>query len=588
MSIQGVNGNVSGVSWEQLLSSLGDVKKTDGVEGKQTFTITNNVDGEVRTVTVSVPDDLEIPQEVDQGTLNGLVDKLVATGLGFTDEQIAQMKDAIADMYAQFEGATSEVAAKSKGHALFDLYALMALMIEVAQSQRDAAREMRTAENLGIQHSIQNQADEQRAAARVGMLVGITCGIASAAASIGTMVAQSFTASAQSKIMAQSGADASKMHVNMMQNVDSVDHAQLQLQKTMENVGDTVATDVVGKFESRVSDAQIGNLRNNLNEATTRAETAKADLPVKQAELEQAQATLDTKTAARDALQARYNELGGDQAYNDARQASLDKQSHIVEQMSAGKAPDQQKIADWDARINAGTEIKAVKAQLDAANREHAAATADVQTKQGNVRIAQEEVTNSATALDKARSDYVGTVRSVAEEYQAKYQEAVDRQAFPPEGATKQELADNVAKAKSEMEMAFAVETDLLAKNGVMTPADRSAMLKELNLKYDTAIQNTYQRTDFKAAERRMTNLSAWNNINQAAGGVAQSTANNLASLRSAEATRTGAKTKKEEEMLDQTKDLFSQEQKLIDQVIQLFTAVVQAENQSMRDAIQA
>ena len=144
------------------------------------------------------------------------------------------------------------------------------------------------------------------------------------------------------------------------------------------------------------------------------------------------------------------------------------------------------------------------------------------------------------------------------------------------------------AKAKKEMEMAFAVETDLLAKNGVMTPADRSAMLKELNLRHDTAVQNTYQRTDFKAAERRITNLAAWNNINQAAGGVAQSTAINLASLRSAEATRTGAMTKKEEEMLDQTKDLFSQEQKLIDQVIQLFTAVVQAENQSMRDAIQA
>ena len=78
------------------------------------------------------------------------------------------------------------------------------------------------------------------------------------------------------------------------------------------------------------------------------------------------------------------------------------------------------------------------------------------------------------------------------------------------------------------------------------------------------------------------------NNINGAIGNVLQSTASNVSAMRSAEATRTGAMTKKEEEMLDQTKDLFSQEQKLIDQVIQLFAAVVQAENQSMRDAIQA
>ena len=586
MSIQGVNGNMSGVSWEQLLSSLGDVKKTDGVDGKQTFTITNNVDGEVRTVTVSVPDDLEIPQEVDQGTLNGLVDKLAATGLGFTDEQIAQMKDAIADMYAQFAGATSEVAAKSKGHALFDLYALMALMIEVAQSQRDAAREMRTAENIGVQISIQNQADEQRAAARVGMIVGITCGIASAAASIGTMIAQSVTASTQSKIMAQSGADASKMHANMMQNVDSVDHAQIQLQKTMDSVGDAVATDVIGKFESRVNDAQVGNLRNNLNEATARVETAQTQLAEKQTALETAQTQLAEKQAAADQAQAAYD--------NNPNKAALEaahaKQQYIREEMSAGRQPSAQRLAEYDATIgNADLEsARASSSALNLAKQELAAAQQNVQTKQGDVRIAQEEVANATTALDKARSDYVGTVRSVAEEYQAKYQEAVDRQAFPPEGATKQELADNVAKAKKEMEMAFAVETDLLSKNGVMTPADRSMMLKELNLKYDTAIQNTYQRTDFKAAERRITNLAAWNNINQAAGGVAQSTATNLASLRSAEATRTGAMTKKEEEMLDQTKDLFSQEQKLIDQVIQLFAAVVQAENQSMRDAIQA
>ena len=40
--------------------------------------------------------------------------------------------------------------------------------------------------------------------------------------------------------------------------------------------------------------------------------------------------------------------------------------------------------------------------------------------------------------------------------------------------------------------------------------------------------------------------------------------------------------------MLDQTKDLFSQEQKVIEQVIQLCQAVIQAESQSMRDAIQA
>ena len=565
MSIQ-VNANAGAVSWEQLLSSLGDVQKTEGVEGKQAFTITSNVDGEVRTVTVSVPDDLEIPEQVDQTTLNGLVDKLAATGLGFTDEHIARMKDAIADMYKTLESATSEVAAKSKGHALFDLYA--------------------TSENIVVQNSIQNQADEQRQAARLGMIIGISCGVASMAVSIGTMIGQSFAASSQSKIMAQSGAESAQLHTNMLQNVDNPAHAQQQLQSTIAKVGDGVATEVVGKFESRVNDAQAGNLRNNLNEASLRLETAKETLTAKQAELETAQAQLAEKQTAVDQAQAAYDANPNKAAL----EAAHAKQQYIREEMSAGRQPSPAKIAEYDATIgNADLEsARAAAASLNTAKQELTAAQQDVQTKQGNVRIAQEEVANATTALDKARSDYASTVRSVAEDYQAKYQEAVNRQANPPEGATKQELADNVAKAKAEMEMAFAVEADLLAKDGVMTPTERSNMMKEMHIKQDTAVQTTYQRVDFKAYDRRMTNLMGINNINGAIGNVLQSTASNVSGLRSAEATRTGAETKKQEEMLDQTKDLFSQEQKLIDQVIQLFTAVVQAENQSMRDAIQA
>ena len=240
MSIE-LNTAASGINWQSILSSLGEVQQSGSVDGKQNFTITTNVDGAEKTVTVSVPSDLEIPETVDQGTLQGLVDKLKATGLGFTDEQIAQMKDSIAKIYDDSTTAAKSFASKSTGKVLFDLYALMALMIEVAQSQRDAAREMRTAENLSVQKAIQNQADEQRAAAMVGMIVGITCGLASAAVSIGTMVGQGVAAKTQSQIMSQSGADAAKMHSTALQNTDNVANAQTKLDQTVAKVGDNVA-----------------------------------------------------------------------------------------------------------------------------------------------------------------------------------------------------------------------------------------------------------------------------------------------------------------------------------------------------------
>ena len=178
-----INTSTRAVNWESILSSIGDVQKTDAVDGKQNFTITTNVDGEAKTLNISVPDDLEIPETVDQSTLEGLVDKLQGMDVGLTDEQVSKMKDSIAKLYAEASAAASAVSSKSTGKVLFDIYALLTLMIEVAQSQRDAARQMRTTENLAIQKAIQNQADDQRSAANIGLIIGVTCGLISAAAS---------------------------------------------------------------------------------------------------------------------------------------------------------------------------------------------------------------------------------------------------------------------------------------------------------------------------------------------------------------------------------------------------------------------
>ena len=73
-----------------------------------------------------------------------------------------------------------------------------------------------------------------------------------------------------------------------------------------------------------------------------------------------------------------------------------------------------------------------------------------------------------------------------------------------------------------------------------------------------------------------------------AIGNVAQGCVSSMSQMISAEATEEGAQQQRAQEMLDQAKDLFSQCQSLIDSVIQLMRAVLQAEVQSMRDAIHA
>lgn len=587
MSIE-LNTAASGINWQSILSSLGEVQQADSVDGKQNFTITTNVDGATKTVTVSVPTDLEIPETVDQGTLQGLVDKLKATGLGFTDEQIAQMKDAIAKIYDDSSAAATSFASKSTGKVLFDIYALMALMIEVAQSQRDASREMRTAENLSVQKAIQNQADEQRAAAMVGMIVGITCGLASAAVSIGTMVGQGIAAKAQNQIMSQSGADAAKMHSTMLQNTDTVDHANAQLTQTTSKVGPQVATEVTNDFASQMVDDQAGNLQTNLENAVKCLNDAKTELTTKTVNADAAKATLGVMEGEKISAQQNY----------DAKTAVVAEKQQALETAKANEA----KQNSFFGRNEGTKAVEQAQRELDTAKAEQATAktTLDqktqavrdqetrVQTLQGDVRTQQEAVKTAEGTLTKAKADYTKTVQDVAAQYQEKYQAAVDRQANPPPGADKAQLKADVATAKAKMEMAFAKEAQLLSQDGVMTPAEQKDLVALARDRVDVTTDRAQRRVEFKSAERKMTTLMGINNINQAIGGVMQSTASNLAGLRSAEAVRTGAESKKQEEMLDQTKDLFAQEQKLIDQVIQLFSAVIQAENQSMRDAIQA
>ena len=132
-------------------------------------------------------------------------------------------------------------------------------------------------------------------------------------------------------------------------------------------------------------------------------------------------------------------------------------------------------------------------------------------------------------------------------------------------------------------------------------PADDPELV-ELQTKVNDANQNLMEkRTAFKAAKTNMEHSpeyaklqqsQAWTraitDISQAFGNFGQTFVRGIVDLKQAEATEYGADQKKAEDALEQTKDLMASFQELIDQVSQLAQAVLSAENDSMRDAIQA
>ena len=190
--------------------------------------------------------------------------------------------------------------------------------------------------------------------------------------------------------------------------------------------------------------------------------------------------------------------------------------------------------------------------------------------------------------LATAKNNYVETLKSVGDEYADKYQVALDRQKNPPEGVDKATLAADVKKAKAEMQMARALEAKGLSEPGLLEPAEQRQLVAGAKIESDTSLRRLNESEDYKQAGHRMQFLVGMSGIVQAIGGTLQSLSQNTAAIQQSQATREGAEQQREQEMLDQTKDLFAQDQKVIDSVVQLMQAVLQAETSSMRDAIQA
>ena len=85
----------------------------------------------------------------------------------------------------QNTNATNASPKTSSSQTLFDLYALMCLLAECAQEQKNAQRDLRQAETNALVTSIQNQADAQKSAAWTGLIAGsIICGLQAVAAGI--------------------------------------------------------------------------------------------------------------------------------------------------------------------------------------------------------------------------------------------------------------------------------------------------------------------------------------------------------------------------------------------------------------------
>jgi len=610
MSIN-INTNANAVNWESLLNAIDGATKTEGTQGvadTRSVTFTTTVDGVETPVTVRIPDDLELPATVDPAAIDSLCDKLVNdSGLNFTEEQIKQIHDTLSSTLEKLSGAVNtDPTVKT---VMFDLYKLMALLVEVAQKQRDAMREMRLAENLAVQKSILNQASAQRDAAITGMIAGAICCTMQVIATGVAMGMQAKAFKSQLGTDKTSGLDVARQSMDMTKAASSQDSAQTQLNKVKAEVGTQMSLD----GHTRISTKVEGGFSNGqVREAQTRFTNAR-DAFQNKAEVSQAMqvlgsdANIDTVTSAElagfDAPEvanvktavAKLDAFKAEAAKLD-RYPGLSAEDKAFFADASTKPFESLSMADrtrmMQLKMSNGTlsvdkfnfgdkplgQLKAdVKAAFDAAN-----ADLKAQIAPGG---------QASVELEAAKANLRAQTKLEIQKYEDSYGNALQEYNDATKNGTKAEIAAASQKldtAAAELKYARALGNAKRMQPDVTDAQTHLADVNETTAAYHAAQTTRANSVDYIKASNTITQAQAVNNLIAAIGGAGQSFIQNMTQLQQADATEQGALSKKSEEELDQTKDLFNQALTLVDSIVKLMQAVRAAEAQSMRDAIQA
>ena len=549
VNLNNVNSNIA-AQWNGAVEALKSADSIDNVSfNAETRALTFSVnDGDtVKSISLSMPE-LEVPQMADDYKIASLCAKLGTGDLmnlspaqveTVCNELIDEMK-AYADALAAGGASGVDTSGNSKS-VMFDVYALMALLAECGQKMRDAARDIRQAENEQVQTSIQNQADQQRTAA----LTGLICSVAVCAIQIGLQCNN-----LKNLAKGVSEQNAARNEVGMQRAQDNLKMAEMQAkpqdaQANLQKV--TAATDPAVK--ARV-------------EGTFNDSSATKSTLVSNNELQQ---RIDANTAELNSLEAIQNgqvpAQGGQVNSQNIQQNGQPAQVNNDQPAQANNGQPAQVNNDQPAQVNNGQPAQANNDQ------NNQAAPKLTEAQQARMEELQKQI----------QFDTKMNTMSL-EDRQTLYRTQV-----------KSELADirnNPNATKAEIKYAEAYAANELAQNSTAEQIAGDLASAQANFNQTS---NTLQHsaTYLKGVQLESSSRIRGDMI-MAFGNVAQGCISSITEAMKAKATEMGAEQQASQEMLDQAKDLFSQCQTLIDSVTQLMQAVLQAEVQSMRDAIQA
>lgn len=531
------------------LARVGDAKAVQGADGNLTVTFTG-ANGLSQTVTIA-------PPALDEAT-GTLTEEGLADLRAKLDGAFDALKAALGR--ATTLSASDTAPATDAQKMLFDIYALMQLMLEIAQKERESARTQRQADLSREVADIMCQAEQQRTAARNGLIMSCVFSAASICAQAGTFFASSAAQASAAKMTKASGVDQAQQNLSLLSAKNgaeaganltkagkSMTPGQLQAAKANFAKSETAKATLDSAVEQR--EAHI--------EASARGKAITAELDGK---IAPKQAEVDRLTAEVETLESDIAQAG------EARAAVGGKgESALDAELAEKKA----------ALTKAQGELDGLRAQREDALEAAGASDAKLQALNEKVKTANDAYVD-ALNLDQSQLEAkLGAKR--LELTQLERNPAANKAEIK---AAKAEIAD----LEQQRTWGRAYVTDQKMKGGYTDSL--AADIEAAEQSFGKATKMLEHDAAYKAAEARAHGWQTAGDLLRQTGQLLEGITQSVTGMQQAAATEYEAAAKTAEDARAESDDLATSAQQLVQSVLDLLQAILAAENQSINQIV--
>ena len=564
---------------------------TVGTDGNLTVTL-KDASGVSQSMTFTPP-----TLDTSTDTLSAADVATLATKLSTT---FADLKKAI-DEGSKIPPETAK-GADGGTKVLFDIYALMQLMLEIGKQEREAARHTRDAELQRSVADVKNRADEIREGAKTALIMSVAFSVASIAAQAVSAGVSAKAPGTAAKMESASGVAEAQQNLSLLSakngdeaaaNLAKIDKSMTpeQMQLSQEFFQDTTKPKVA-LAEKRT---QLTKAEQKLTSAQAECDAAAQNLGGNVENVDGRIASAEELLNAHDSIPALEQKVQSCEAeYNE----SLQQYNNVAGDARAEKIADRNIASKQGALDTARAELAAAKAKVGDATpeqitetRQNLTALQSYKEASGRLTTAQADVKEAQTNVTKAENAYAESLNLGQNRLEATLSEKRLQLSQCEQHGGKIELdGRQVTSSELKTEIKNLEAARQRGKAFVVNEKMGEDLKASLNEDFQTAERVFGQKSqllEHDAQYRKAIVASkGWEtagNMFKQVGDMLNNLTQQLNAMRQASATEYEAMQKTDEAAREESNDLAASAQQLVKAVLDLLQAVQAAENQSIQ-----